>query len=46
MALFGLVMMTQAQFKYPQYNPNYYGQRYAILRQSHDQDISGSYAYR
>ncbi|KAJ8668806.1 hypothetical protein QAD02_000065 [Eretmocerus hayati] len=37
-----------AQFPYnPQnrYNPDYYGRRYAILRQNHQQDIDGSYAY-
>ncbi|XP_015124184.1 endocuticle structural glycoprotein SgAbd-2 [Diachasma alloeum] len=45
MVFFGLVMMVHAQLKYPQYNPDYYGRRFAILRQSHDQDFGGSYAF-
>ncbi|NP_001166266.1 cuticular protein RR-1 family member 22 precursor [Nasonia vitripennis] len=27
------------------YNPDYYGRRYAILRQNHEQNIDGSYAF-
>ncbi|XP_008552277.1 endocuticle structural glycoprotein SgAbd-1-like [Microplitis demolitor] len=44
-AFLGLATIVSAQLKYPQYNPDYYGRRYAILRQNHDQNIDGSYAY-
>ncbi|XP_058802261.1 endocuticle structural glycoprotein SgAbd-2-like [Phymastichus coffea] len=29
----------------PRYNPDYYGRRYAILRQTHQQDIDGTYDF-
>ncbi|KAK0174861.1 hypothetical protein PV327_010582 [Microctonus hyperodae] len=44
-AILGLMTIVNAQYKYPQYNPDYYGRRFAILRQTQNQDIDGSYAY-
>ncbi|XP_034949703.1 endocuticle structural glycoprotein SgAbd-1-like [Chelonus insularis] len=44
-AMLSLATLAHTQFKYPQYSPDYYGRRWAILRQSHNQDIDGTYAY-
>uniref|UniRef100_A0ABD2XAZ9 Uncharacterized protein n=1 Tax=Trichogramma kaykai TaxID=54128 RepID=A0ABD2XAZ9_9HYME len=51
-ALTIVVAATEAQYNpynqvvQPRYNPDYYGRRYAILRQNHVQDIDGHYAFR
>ncbi|KAL7305488.1 endocuticle structural glycoprotein SgAbd-2-like [Trichogramma pretiosum] len=50
-ALTIVVAATEAQYNpynqvvQPRYNPDYYGRRYAILRQNHVQDIDGHYAF-
>ncbi|XP_066584029.1 endocuticle structural glycoprotein SgAbd-1-like [Prorops nasuta] len=45
LVVLGLVSVATAQFpRYP-YPPDYYGRRYAILRQTQDTASDGSYAY-
>ncbi|XP_011500245.1 PREDICTED: endocuticle structural glycoprotein SgAbd-2-like [Ceratosolen solmsi marchali] len=46
--LFIFLSVIYAQSLYnphPRYNSNYYGRRYAILRQNHEQNVDGSYLY-
>ncbi|XP_076652892.1 endocuticle structural glycoprotein SgAbd-1 [Halictus rubicundus] len=45
MVLLGLSAMVSAQFNRYLYNPDYYGRRFAILRQSQDSSPDGSYSY-
>lgn len=43
--LLGLTAMVCAQFNRYPYNPDYYGRRFAILRQTQDSRPDGSYSY-
>ncbi|XP_053981342.1 endocuticle structural glycoprotein SgAbd-1-like [Hylaeus volcanicus] len=43
--LFGFTAMAYAQVNRYVYNPDYYGRRFAILRQSQDSSPDGSYSY-
>lgn len=45
--MLGTIKAQFQPYNQPQrYNPDYYGRRYAILRQNHEQNIDGSYAFR
>lgn len=42
----GFATMVCAQYNRYPYNPDYYGRRFAILRQTQNSSPDGSYSYR